>query len=175
MVERRCPQCHSISDDQYGFCIKCGHEFSKVERNQYVCPLCGFENPEEADFCVKCGSPLIFKQQFENSETAIGPIIIQKRIAKETAEIPPTSTGTKILIVLGYLFSILGGLVGLIIALYLISRKDPVAKKHGRIQLAIFIFYLVVILVLILTGAISEQTLMQYSQMNFTNLTNMKL
>ena len=28
---RRCPQCGSAGDDIYGFCIKCGYEFPKVE------------------------------------------------------------------------------------------------------------------------------------------------
>ena len=70
---------------------------------------------------------------------------------------------------------ILALVIGLIIAIYLITRKDPVAKKHGRIQLAIFIFYLVLLLVLILTGVINTDTLMNYSQMNFANLTNVTL
>ena len=172
MVVRRCPQCHTAGDDQYGFCIKCGYEFSKTDNSPYICPLCGYENPEEADFCVKCGSPLIFKQELKTSQSSFGPIIIQKRI-EDNSESVPTSTTTKLLIILGYIFSILGGLLGLIIAIYLITRKDPVAKRHGRIQL--FIFYLVLLLVLILTGAVSEETLMQYSQMNLSNLTNMTL
>ena len=79
MVVRRCPQCHMAGDDKYGFCIKCGYEFPKMKHSPYICPLCNYENPPEADFCVKCGSPLIFKQQFEDSSTEIGPIIIQKR------------------------------------------------------------------------------------------------
>ena len=168
MVVRRCPQCHTADDDKYGFCIKCGYEFPKAKHSPYICPLCNYENPPEADFCVKCGSPLIFKQQFEDPSTAIGPIIIQKKAIPDNTESTPTSFTTKALIVFGYIFSILGGLLGLIIAIYLITRKDPVAKKHGRIQLAIFIFYLVLLLILILTGAISEETLMQMSQMNFT-------
>lgn len=174
MVVRRCPQCHTTGDDQYGFCIKCGYEFPKVENSPYICPLCGYENPEEADFCVKCGSPLIFKQHIETSESSFGPIIIQKRVTRDEENVPTSST-SRILIVLGYIFSILGGLLGLIIAIYLITRKDPVAKKHGRNQLLIFVFYLVLLLVLILTGAISEEMLMQYSKMNFNNLTNLTL
>ncbi len=173
MVMRRCPKCHSTGDDQYGFCIKCGYEYPKMEVTANTCPLCGYENPEEADYCVKCGSPLIFKNQSDNPDKPNNPIVI-RRISDgpQSTDIGSTS---KILIILGYIFSILGGLLGLIIAIYLITRKDPVAKKHGRIQLAIFIFYLVLILVLILTGTISTDNLMQYSQMNLTNLTNRTL
>ncbi|WP_407423621.1 zinc ribbon domain-containing protein [Methanobrevibacter sp.] len=174
MVVRRCPQCHATSDDQYGFCIRCGYEFSKMEVDANTCPLCNFPNPDEADYCVKCGSPLIFKQNFENNQTSVGPIIIQKRVVgdEQSYNGPRTS---RILILLGYIFSILGGLLGLIIAIYLITRKDPVAKKHGRIQLLIFIFYLVLLLILILTGTITGDTLMQYSQLNLANMTNLTL
>ena len=174
MVVRRCPQCHTTSDDQYGFCIKCGYEFSKINVDANTCPLCNYPNPDEADYCVKCGSPLIFKQDFENNQSSVGPIIIQRSYSEsgENYNGPRTS---RLLIGLGYLFSILGGLLGLIIAIYLITRKDPVAKKHGRIQLLIFVFYLIVLLILILTGNITADTLMQYSQMNFANMTNLTL
>ena len=173
MVMRRCPKCHSTGDDQYGFCIKCGYEYPKMEATPNTCPLCGYENPDEADYCVKCGSPLIFKNQGDNPNNPINPIII-RRIPDNPQDVE-SGTTSKIIIIFGYLFSILGGLLGIIIAIYLVTRRDPVAKKHGRIQLAIFVFYLVLILIFILTGAISTDTLMQYSQMNLTNLTNVTL
>lgn len=172
MVMRRCPQCHTTSDDQYGFCIKCGYEFPKLEDVANVCPLCNFPNPDEAEYCVKCGTPLIFKNQMENTESSLNPIVIKREISMDAERIRNTPHTSRILIALGYIFSILGGLLGLIIAIYLITRKDPVAKKHGRIQLGIFIFYLVLLLILILTGAITSETLIQYSQMNLTNITN---
>ena len=173
MVMRRCPKCHTTGDDQYGFCIKCGYEYPKIEATINTCPLCGYENPDEAEYCVKCGSPLIFKNDDDDLNNPIGPIVI-RRISNEPKDSEIGST-SKILIFFGYIFSILGGLLGLIIAIYLITRRDPIAKKHGRIQLAIFIFYLILILIFILTGAITSDTLMQYSKMNFANLTNMHL
>lgn len=172
MVIRRCPQCHTTSDDQYGFCIKCGHEFPKLEDVANVCPLCNYSNPDEAEYCVKCGTPLIFKNQMENTESSLNPIVIKREISMDAERIRNTPHTSRILIALGYIFSILGGLLGLIIAIYLITRKDPVAKKHGRVQLGIFIFYLVLLLILILTGTINSEMLMQYSQMNLTNITN---
>ena len=172
MVMRRCPQCHTTSDDQYGFCIKCGHEFPKMEDVANVCPLCNYSNPDEAEYCVKCGTPLIFKNQMENTESSLNPIVIKREISMDAERIRNTPHTSRILIALGYIFSILGGLLGLIIAIYLITRKDPVAKKHGRVQLGIFIFYLVLLLILILTGTINSEMLMQYSQMNLTNITN---
>lgn len=168
MVIRRCPQCHTTTDDQYGFCIKCGYEFPKLEVGQKSCPLCGYPNPDEADFCVKCGTPLIFKSQFEADHTNINPIVINRTPATGENNVPRTS---RILIVLGYLFSILGGLIGLVIAIYLSTRKDPVARKHGHIQLAIFVFYVVFIAIMYATGNIPPETITMYKQLIQGNAT----
>ena len=99
---------------------------------------------------------------------------IQRKVSEDAQSYNGPRT-SRIVILLGYIFSILGGLLGLIIAIYLITRKDPVAKKHGRIQLLIFIFYLILLLILLLTGNITSDTLMQYSQLNLANLTNLTL
>ncbi len=167
---RRCPQCGTASDDMYGFCIKCGYEFPKIERDKNACPYCGFQNPDEADFCVKCGTPLIFKSQFEGVNNTVNPIVINRQ---EVGVKPQTSKRSNILIILGYIFSILGGLLGLIIALYLVTRKDPVYKKHGYIQLAIFGFYIVLLGLLYATGNLPADAITNYQQLlagNFTSL-----
>ena len=168
MVFRRCPQCGSTSDDIYGFCIKCGYEFPQMERVAQTCPLCGYENPDEADYCVKCGTPLFFKEQLQNN-SVINPVVVKKEYSTGAA----ISRRMKILIVFGYIFSILGGLLGLIIAIYLATRKDAYCKRHGRIQLAIFAFYIVLIAVFYATGAISPDVISQYRQVlagNFSSL-----
>ena len=97
MVMRRCPKCHSTGDDQYGFCIKCGYEYPKMEATPNTCPLCGYENPDEADYCVKCGSPLIFKNQGDNPNNPINPIII-RRIPDNPQDME-SGTTSKIIIV----------------------------------------------------------------------------
>jgi uncharacterized membrane protein YvbJ len=172
MVFRRCPQCGSTSDDTYGFCIKCGYEFPEIPKTETTCPLCGFQNPDEADFCVKCGTPLVFKNQLENN-SYINPIVINKTAAENPAPQQRSKFDT-LLVYLGYLFSILGGLVGLVIAIYLITRKDPNLKKHGYIQLAIFIFYIALIAFLFATGNLHASDVMrQYQQLlagNFTSV-----
>ncbi|MER2013795.1 MAG: zinc ribbon domain-containing protein [Methanobrevibacter sp.] len=168
---RRCPQCGTASDDVYGFCIRCGYEYPKIPQDQSACPLCGYPNPDEADFCVKCGTPLLFKSQFEGAHTAVKPIIIKKEIAAEPAVTPKKTS--RFIIYLGYILSILGSIIGLIIAIYLITRKDPNAKKHGYIQLAIIIFYIVLIAVLYSMGAIPPEIITQYRQLlagNFTSI-----
>ena len=170
---RRCPQCGSAADDSYGFCIKCGHEFPKIEVDSDTCPSCGFHNPPEAEYCVKCGTPLIFKQQLEKTSTTnLGPIVIQKEVVQSPPEQKQNRT-SRWLIFFGYLFSIFGGILGLIIAIYLSTRKDPVARKHGHIQLAIFVFYIALIAVLYATGNIPADAISQYKQIlsgNFTRI-----
>ncbi len=169
---RRCPQCGTASDDVYGFCIKCGHEFPKVAENENACPLCGFPNPDEADYCVKCGTPLIFKSQFEGTHNALNPIVIKKEVVNNAQEYKANRTN-KWLILFGYVFSILGGILGLIIAIYLSTRKDPVAKKHGHIQLAIFGFYILLIAILFATGNMPADAITQYRQIlagNFSSI-----
>ena len=38
---------------------------------------------------------------------------------------------------MGYVFSALGGIIGLIFSIYLQSRQNPKAVMHGRIQMCI--------------------------------------
>ncbi|WP_407414843.1 double zinc ribbon domain-containing protein [Methanobrevibacter sp.] len=170
MVLRRCPQCGSTSDNQYGFCIKCGYEFPEMTLAENACPLCGHSNPDEADYCVKCGTPLLFKSQFEQNQHSPNPIIIKKEVINDAPQFRAQRT-SRLLIVLGYIFSILGGILGLIIAIYLSTRKDPVAKKHGHIQLAIFVFYIVLIAILYATGNIPADILTEYQQLLAGNFT----
>lgn len=171
MVLRRCPKCHSTCDDQYGFCIKCGYEFPKIAENENACPYCGFANPDEATFCVKCGTPLIFKNQLNGINTTLNPIVIKKEISKSAREQKEYKPTSKIIIILGYIFSLLGGIIGVILALYLATRKDPVAKKHGYIQLTILVLYGILILTLYLTGNLDLTTFNNTTQMLSGNLT----
>lgn len=172
MVLRRCPKCGTTGDDVYGFCIKCGFEFPEIPKGQNACPLCGYPNPDEADYCVKCGTPLLFKSQFEGNHTAINPIVIQREVIANP-EGNRESRVHSIIIILGYIFTILGGLLGLIIAIYLSTRKNPIDKRHGHVQLAIFGFYLLLIAILLATGSITPDVFSNYSQLlsgNFTPL-----
>lgn len=169
---RRCPQCGTTSDDIYGFCYKCGREFSKADMNESVCPLCGFNNPDEADYCVKCGTPLFFKNNFEQTTTTnFGPIVIEKKVTNPSPAHVKHKTSSWI-ILFGYIFSILGGILGLIIAIYLSTRKDANARKHGHIQLAIFAFYIALIAIFYVTGNIPADMINQYQQVLAGNLTS---
>lgn len=169
MVLRRCPQCNTTSDDKYGFCVKCGYEFPKRDSNDSFCPLCGSENPPEATYCVQCGTPLIFKENVNMEGQQ--PVFIKINPKEEQIPSPQNQT-SKFLIILGYIFSILGGVVGLIIAIYLATRKDPVAKKHGRIQLGILVFYVLILVLMFATGLVDMNTFLNTTLYNETyNLT----
>ena len=166
---RRCPQCGTTTDDVYGFCIKCGYEFPEMPKDRNTCPLCGFPNPDEADFCVKCGTPLLFKSQFEKTYSTINP----NTIGAKTVESPVAGgTTSRFVIFLGYFLAILGSVLGLVISVYLMTRKDPVAKRHGYIQLAIILVYIVIIAAMFATGNIPADLLNQYQQLFAGNLTS---
>lgn len=167
---RRCPQCGSANDDIYGFCIKCGYEYPKIDKNAMLCPLCGYQNPDEADFCVKCGTPLLFKNQFEKNPNSTNQVIINTGNIKKVTNSNHSQT-SRLIIYLGYFFSILGSIIGLIIAVYLITRKDRTAKKHGYIQLAIILFYIALIAILYSTGAIPPEVIAEYKQLLAGNST----
>ena len=102
MVLRRCPQCGSTSDDQYGFCIKCGYEFPKIDPTKKQCPLCGVENPDEAEFCVKCGTPLVLNNF--NAQGKINPIIINKN-AGAPVSAPAQGKWTRLICFLNFRWS----------------------------------------------------------------------
>ena len=166
---RRCPQCGSTTDDKYGFCYKCGRELPKMEVNENMCPLCKHENPDEAEYCVKCGTPLIFKQNMGNDPSK--PIMIKKEIKLDNENYHENTTSSW-LIIFGYVFSILGGIIGLIIAIYLSTRKDPVARRHGHIQLVIFLVYALILVIFIVTGHMTMDMMTeQYREMLSGNFT----
>ncbi len=164
MVLRKCQQCKAVTDDKYGFCLKCGFEFPKIDENHVVCIKCGFENPKDAEFCVKCGIPLIINQEFQNKNQP--PFITYKKVSAPEKENLNYKRTSRMIIAFGYIFSILGGLIGFIIALYLVTRKDPVARKHGKIQLGILIFYLIIIGIALGTGTVTLNEI--------TNITSMQ-
>ncbi len=78
------------------------------------CPKCGTKNLEDSQFCENCGIKLTNtgNQPHTYSSEANKPSIL--------------------VIILGYIFAILGGLIGIVIGLYLLSKDNSSAKFHGR-------------------------------------------
>ena len=79
-----------------------------------------------------------------------------------------------IMILIGYIFAILGSVLGFIFAFYLITRKDSTAKKHGIIQLVLLIIEFGIFGFLILTGQIDPNILLNpFNTTQMANMTNM--
>ena len=78
------------------------------------CPSCGEELPEGTKFCKNCGKDLTNMQ----SGTAVPA--------------PVAENDHKAAVIIGYIAAILIPIVGLIIGIYLYTRKDSQnAVKHG--------------------------------------------
>ncbi|MBR4447923.1 zinc ribbon domain-containing protein [Methanobrevibacter sp.] len=79
------------------------------------CPSCGEELPEGTKFCKNCG------KEISNIQTS-------NAVQTQGAE-----NDHKIAIIAGYILAILIPLIGLIIGIYLYTRKDSEnAQKHAK-------------------------------------------
>lgn len=150
--------------------------------NPVRCPKCGKINDGTTYFCIYCGT--IF-DEYHPDEDSIPPIFLsveesknsKENLNQENIDYNPFNQNTskksnhKLAIVLGYFFSIMGGLIGLIIAIYLITRDDPNAKKHGKIQIGILLFWIILMALMMWTGAIDYHML--FTPMNFTSMDNL--
>ena len=91
------------------------------------CPKCGEQLIDSAKFCKNCGFKLDDVEQ--NQQTNFSP---------DTVELSDKSYS--ISIIAGYICSVLFPLIGVIIAVYLLTRKDsPRASKHGKYMMIIAI------------------------------------
>ena len=90
------------------------------------CPNCGEELVDSAKFCKNCGKKL------ENGQTDFN---VQDN---RPFEVPIVEKSYKLSIVIGYICAVLFPLFGLILGIYLITRKDSEnANKHAKFILII--------------------------------------
>ncbi len=120
----KCLKCGTLNEEDSKFCVNCGVIMKSDEspENNVTCPYCGSSIPSNASKCKNCGEWINESMKPSNHNLAI---------------------------VLGYIFTLLGGWIGLIIALYLLTRDDPNAKKHGGIQLVISVIWILLMLLTI--------------------------
>ncbi|WP_405281717.1 zinc-ribbon domain-containing protein [Methanobrevibacter sp.] len=79
------------------------------------CPSCGVELPDGANFCKSCGAKI----------NSVPGAEYHQRPAHEESH--------TLAIVLGYIFAILIPLIGIIIGIYLLTRRNSSkASKHGK-------------------------------------------
>lgn len=94
------------------------------------CPFCGEELKDEAKFCKSCGKSLEDIHQG-------GDDVFKQPVNTQQTPIPQASNNHKIAIILGYICAILIPLFGLIFGIYLVTRNDANAKKHGKFVILI--------------------------------------
>lgn len=120
------------------YCPRCG---SETKENEVYCEKCGYKLPQkvaavEQRFCLKCGAELRKEERFCSScGTRIGEMG------------PENATGVKyphqLATVLGYVFGFLGGWLGLVFGIYLLTREHPRAKYHGKIVLIVTVVMII--------------------------------
>lgn len=118
----KCPNCGHENIDESNFCQECGSEL-KVSPESSRCPYCAEKIQPGAAKCKHCGEWL------------------NKKLKPQVKE-----EDYSLAITLGWLFTILGGVIGFIIALYLVTRQgntrqDKRARDHGGLMIIIFIVW----------------------------------
>ena len=100
------------------------------------CPSCGAEKKEGSKFCHNCGYEFKEVEVGANQDPSPNAQLNQSpNPAVQTSENSHTISK-----VLGYIFAILIPLIGLIFGIYLWSRNEDDAKKHGKIIIGLSIF-----------------------------------
>ena len=138
------------------------------------CPRCGKINDGTTDFCIYCGT--IFEEYNpEDEDFNIFSISKSNKKGINLKSVPNSLSSGKenyrFMIILGYIFAILGSVLGFIFAIYLLTRKDSNAKKHGLIQLVVLIIEFVFVGYLIFTGKMDPNVIL--NPFNTTQMTNM--
>ncbi|MDR2966830.1 MAG: zinc ribbon domain-containing protein [Methanobacteriaceae archaeon] len=145
-----CPKCGSTNPFESKFCIYCGSTLASElddgnnnidqknipvtnqanHLNEVNCPYCGESINATAEKCKHCGE------------------WVRKRQSQIYNQYDDGQTHT-IAIVLGYIFTFLGGLIGLFIAIYLLTRNNENAKDHGKIQLVLFVIMTILWIIIV--------------------------
>jgi len=101
------------------------------------CPKCGTQNPDDAQFCQNCGTTLT-------------------NLATQPYTYSGTYTEAKrpniLIIILGYILAFLGGLFGILIGMYLMSKDNSSSRFHGRNIIIIAVISIVLGLLLTVLG-----------------------
>lgn len=142
-----CPECNTVLIEDAEFCHKCGSKVNHIKSNSdrtdvntiskseieygiLRCPQCGLINPPKSTTC-DCGYPLSATNENSPDNTIYDPIGRGKNSIRKKP---------KVLIFFGYLFSVLGGYLGIVIALYLLLSKkkyDSKSRRHGILMIII--------------------------------------
>ena len=121
------------------YCPGCGKE---TKEDQVYCEKCGYKLPQqiaavEQKYCQKCGAELTKEEQFcSTCGTRIG--------GGDSESVTEVKYPHTLATVLGYIFGFLGGWLGLVFGIYLLTREHPRAKYHGKIVLIVTVIMIIV-------------------------------
>ncbi len=169
MNSKKCVNCEGINDLNSKFCQHCGLKLEeKKELNK--CLKCETINTHNSKFCSKCGNKLKTSthqnnnvssqsnKSFDNYQFVSCPYCGSKIPVNslkcgncgEWIDKSKAPSEYNALIVLGYIFTFLGGFIGIIIAIYLSSRDNENAKKHSKYMLTISLIFIIIFALIIL-------------------------
>ena len=109
------------------------------------CPSCGAERKEGSKFCHNCG----YNFDAVDAATDINTNINANTNANANSNvqvnqnpIPNAQTQSSYTLskILGYIFAILIPIIGIIFGIYLSTRDEDDAKRHGKIMIGLSIF-----------------------------------
>lgn len=152
----KCPKCGKINDGNLDFCIYCGAIFEEAKS-------------DNDDIVIDLRNIGRSKNSYSPYDSINYPDNEKSADRDSTLEKPKPLY--RYLVIIGYITAVLGGVLGFIISIFLITRKDPYAKHHGWIQLSILICWILLLAALILSGQMDLSVLM--NPMNATQLNNL--
>ena len=97
------------------------------------CPSCGAEKKEGSKFCHNCGynfeNAVSEAVQNDDFNTQVNPQVN----ANPNPNVQSSQNSHTISKVLGYIFAILIPIIGIVFGIYLVTRDEEDAKKHGKL------------------------------------------
>ena len=117
------------------------------------CSQCGSELSEGTKFCSKCGAPLkdyksVNTQQNSNSSGVscpkCGSLVPFGNVVCNNCGNPLNQDKHTAAIVLGYICSIFAPILGIIFAIYLLTRLNKDVHKHGVIMIVLAIILVII-------------------------------
>ncbi len=105
MSMEKCYSCGAENDSVNKFCNKCGADLKTSSQ----CPYCKSSVPAGALKCANCGEWVDKRKQIEKDVSRYDSIVA-----------------------IGWIFALLGGWIGLLIGLYLVTRESQEVRNKGK-------------------------------------------
>ena len=115
------------------------------------CTKCGSQMNDGDLYCPKCGA----KVDSNPFDSTFGPFYQNPTPTGKSDPSNPPAGISKVLGILSIVFSILGGILGLIFGIIcIVTDKEGKDKKYGYIGIGIFLFWIVLFILFIVLGLV---------------------